>query len=102
MSINSSLSTNSPQKLRFVSSYTSSKGIATIVGVGPKLGRSVACKFANEGYTIAILSRDLGTVNIQLSLISFFFCLYLFLLISYYNAPSNAQKCILRVFVSEP
>ncbi|XP_078156750.1 NAD(P)-binding Rossmann-fold superfamily protein isoform X2 [Carex rostrata] len=55
---------NSPsQKMRSVSSYTSAKGIAAIVGVGPKLGRSVACKFAHEGYTIAILSRDLDKLS---------------------------------------
>ncbi|KAL2906193.1 putative oxidoreductase YoxD [Bienertia sinuspersici] len=41
-------------------SSTTSKGIAAIVGVGPKLGRSIARKFAHEGYTVAILSRDLG------------------------------------------
>ncbi|CAI0429815.1 unnamed protein product [Linum tenue] len=35
------------------------RGIAAIVGVGPKLGRSVARKFAHEGYTVAILARDL-------------------------------------------
>lgn len=37
-----------------------SRGIAAIVGAGPKLGRSIAKKFAHEGYTVAILSRDLG------------------------------------------
>ncbi|KAI3965174.1 hypothetical protein MKX01_027665 [Papaver californicum] len=36
------------------------KGIAVIVGVGPKLGRSIARKFSQEGYTVAILARDLG------------------------------------------
>ncbi|XP_072977476.1 uncharacterized protein [Typha angustifolia] len=45
------------------SSSTSSKGIAAIVGVGPKLGRSVACKFAHEGYTVAILARDLAKLS---------------------------------------
>ncbi|KNA07499.1 hypothetical protein SOVF_171260 [Spinacia oleracea] len=40
-------------------SSTTSKGIAAIVGVGPKLGKSIARKFAHEGYTVAILSRDL-------------------------------------------
>lgn len=39
------------------------KGIAAIVGVGPKLGRSIARKFAHEGYTVAILSRDLGRLS---------------------------------------
>jgi predicted dinucleotide-binding enzyme len=32
-----------------------------VVGVGPRLGSAVARKFASEGDTIAILSRDLGT-----------------------------------------
>lgn len=41
-------------------SSSSSRGIAAIVGVGPKLGRSIARKFAHEGYTVAILARDLG------------------------------------------
>ncbi|PKI36498.1 hypothetical protein CRG98_043107 [Punica granatum] len=49
--------------MRTMSSSTSSKGIAAIVGVGPKLGRSVARKFAHEGYTVAILARDLGTLS---------------------------------------
>ncbi|KAJ9170726.1 hypothetical protein P3X46_018815 [Hevea brasiliensis] len=39
------------------------KGIAAIVGVGPKLGRSIASKFAHEGYAVAILSRDLGRLS---------------------------------------
>lgn len=43
------------------SSVSSRGNIAAIVGVGPKLGRSIARKFAHEGYTIAILARDLGT-----------------------------------------
>ena len=39
----------------------SSRGnIAAIVGVGPNLGLSIARKFAHEGYTVAILARDLG------------------------------------------
>ncbi|KAJ4964275.1 hypothetical protein NE237_024214 [Protea cynaroides] len=41
----------------------SPRGIAAIVGVGPKLGRSIARKFAHEGYTVAILSRDLGRLS---------------------------------------
>ncbi|KAK9678576.1 hypothetical protein RND81_11G220400 [Saponaria officinalis] len=45
------------------SSTTSSKGIAAIVGVGPKLGRSIARKFAHEGYTVAILARDLERLS---------------------------------------
>jgi hypothetical protein len=43
-----------------VSGSTSSRGIAAVVGVGPRLGSAVARKFASEGYTVAILSRDLG------------------------------------------
>jgi NAD(P)-dependent dehydrogenase (short-subunit alcohol dehydrogenase family) len=46
--------------LRSVSGSTSSRGIAAVVGVGPRLGSAVARKFASEGYTVAILSRDLG------------------------------------------
>lgn len=53
-------------------SSTSSRGIAAIVGVGPKLGRSIARKFAHEGYTVAILARDLGMYYI-LSLSLYFF-----------------------------
>ncbi|XP_061341372.1 uncharacterized protein LOC133287722 [Gastrolobium bilobum] len=49
--------------IRSMASSSSSRGIAAIVGVGPKLGRSVARKFAHEGYTIAILSRDLGRLS---------------------------------------
>ncbi|XP_031492429.1 uncharacterized protein LOC116258995 [Nymphaea colorata] len=40
------------------------KGIVAVVGVGPKLGRSIARKFAHEGYTVAILARDLGRLSI--------------------------------------
>jgi NAD(P)-dependent dehydrogenase (short-subunit alcohol dehydrogenase family) len=46
--------------LRSVSGSTSSRGIAAVVGVGPRLGSALARKFASEGYTVAILSRDLG------------------------------------------
>ncbi|KAJ1415227.1 Short-chain dehydrogenase/reductase SDR [Sesbania bispinosa] len=42
------------------SASSSSRGIAAIVGVGPKLGRSIARKFAHEGYTVAILARRLS------------------------------------------
>ncbi|KAJ4801690.1 3-ketodihydrosphingosine reductase [Rhynchospora pubera] len=49
--------------MRSFSNSTSTKGIAAIVGVGPKLGSSVARKFAQEGYTIAILSRDLDKLS---------------------------------------
>ncbi|XWS45294.1 hypothetical protein CRYUN_Cryun15aG0124400 [Craigia yunnanensis] len=49
--------------MRSMASSTSAKGIAAIVGVGPKLGRSIARKFAHEGYTVAILARDLGRLS---------------------------------------
>ncbi|KAM4117971.1 hypothetical protein ACJW30_02G166200 [Castanea mollissima] len=49
--------------MRSMVSSTSNKGIAAIVGVGPKLGRSIARKFAHEGYTVAILARDLGRLS---------------------------------------
>lgn len=45
------------------SSGSSCRGIAAIVGVGPKLGRSIARKFAHEGYTVAILARDQGRLS---------------------------------------
>ncbi|MCL7029994.1 hypothetical protein MKW94_021159 [Papaver nudicaule] len=44
-------------------SGASQKGIAAIVGVGPNLGRSIARKFSQEGYTVAILARDLGRLS---------------------------------------
>ncbi|CAI8609242.1 unnamed protein product [Vicia faba] len=45
-------------------SMASSRGnIAAIVGVGPNLGLSIARKFAHEGYTVAILARDLGRLS---------------------------------------
>lgn len=47
------------------SSGSSCRGIAAIVGVGPNLGRSIARKFAHEGYTVAILARDLGKVSLS-------------------------------------
>lgn len=47
--------------MRNMGSSASARGIAAIVGVGAKLGRSVARKFAHEGYTVAILARDLGS-----------------------------------------
>ncbi|XP_021274711.1 very-long-chain 3-oxoacyl-CoA reductase [Herrania umbratica] len=49
--------------MRSMASSSSTKGIAAIVGVGPKLGRSIARKFAHEGYTVAILARDLGRLS---------------------------------------
>ncbi|MED6198355.1 hypothetical protein PIB30_065585, partial [Stylosanthes scabra] len=45
------------------SGSASSRGIAAIVGVGPNLGLSIARKFAHEGYTVAILARDLGRLS---------------------------------------
>ncbi|XP_059457731.1 uncharacterized protein LOC132187437 [Corylus avellana] len=49
--------------MRNMTSSASARGIAAIVGVGPKLGRSIARKFAHEGYTVAILARDLGRLS---------------------------------------
>ncbi|KAI3462768.1 hypothetical protein Pfo_019431 [Paulownia fortunei] len=49
--------------MRSMASSVSPNGIAAIVGVGPKLGRSIARKFAHEGYTVAILARDLGRLS---------------------------------------
>ncbi|KAM3286251.1 putative oxidoreductase YoxD [Capsicum chacoense] len=49
--------------MRSMSSSASSRGIAAIVGVGPQLGRSIARKFAHEGYTVAILARDLERLS---------------------------------------
>ena len=49
-----------------MASSASSRGIVAIVGVGPKLGRCIARKFAHEGYTVAILARDLGTPPLSL------------------------------------
>ncbi|KAJ7944405.1 3-ketodihydrosphingosine reductase-like [Quillaja saponaria] len=49
--------------MRSMASSASTRGIAAIVGVGPNLGRSIARKFAHEGYTIAILARDLGRLS---------------------------------------
>lgn len=53
--------------MRNMASSASCRGIAAIVGVGPKLGRSIARKFAHEGYTVAILARDLGIFSLFLS-----------------------------------
>ncbi|XP_024026065.1 uncharacterized protein LOC112092949 [Morus notabilis] len=49
--------------MRSMASSGSKRGIAAVVGVGPKLGRSIARKFAHEGYTVAILARDLGRLS---------------------------------------
>ncbi|KAF7135571.1 hypothetical protein RHSIM_Rhsim08G0102300 [Rhododendron simsii] len=46
--------------MRTMASSASSRSIAAIVGVGPNLGRSIARKFAHEGYTVAILARRLS------------------------------------------
>ncbi|XP_076933810.1 uncharacterized protein LOC143599835 [Bidens hawaiensis] len=46
--------------IRSITSSASTRGIAAIVGVGPNLGRSIARKFAHEGYSVAILARDLA------------------------------------------
>lgn len=47
-------------KLLDMCSASSVKRVAVIVGVGPKLGLSIAWKFAHEGYNVAILARDAG------------------------------------------
>ncbi|CAM8921893.1 unnamed protein product [Rhodiola kirilowii] len=49
--------------MRSMASSSSSKGIAAVVGVGPNLGRSIARKFAHEGYIVAILASDLGRLS---------------------------------------
>ncbi|KAF8405077.1 hypothetical protein HHK36_009974 [Tetracentron sinense] len=49
--------------MRNMASSAPPRGIAAVVGVGPNLGRSVARKFAHEGYTVAILARDLGRLS---------------------------------------
>lgn len=49
--------------MRGIANSAPQRGIAAIVGVGPKLGRSIARKFAHEGYTVAILARDLGRLS---------------------------------------
>ncbi|KAH1118912.1 hypothetical protein GLYMA_17G176200v4 [Glycine max] len=51
------------REMRSMASSASSRGIAAIVGVGPNLGLSIARKFAHEGYTVAILARDLGRLS---------------------------------------
>lgn len=53
--------------MRSMASSASSRGVVAIVGVGPNLGRCIARKFAHEGYTVAILSRDLGMHSSPLS-----------------------------------
>lgn len=65
MSVSKTVTSPAPacNNMRFMSSSTSPKGVAAIVGVGPKLGRSVARKFAQEGFTVAILARDLEKLS---------------------------------------
>ncbi|KAL4296227.1 hypothetical protein GQ457_12G016140 [Hibiscus cannabinus] len=46
--------------MRRMTSSITARGVAATVGIGPKLGRSIAHNFAHERYTIAILARDLG------------------------------------------
>lgn len=36
-------------------------GVVAVVGVGPGLGAAIARRFARERFTVAILSRDLGS-----------------------------------------
>ncbi|KAK8521721.1 hypothetical protein V6N13_021804 [Hibiscus sabdariffa] len=49
--------------MRRMASSITARGVATTVGVGLKLGRSIAHKFAHERYTVAILARDLGRLS---------------------------------------
>ncbi|KAK8661660.1 hypothetical protein V6N13_091256 [Hibiscus sabdariffa] len=49
--------------MRRMASSITARGVAATVGVGPKLGRSIAHKFSHERYTVAILARDLGRLS---------------------------------------
>ncbi|KAK9046607.1 hypothetical protein V6N11_052492 [Hibiscus sabdariffa] len=49
--------------MRRMTSSITTRGVVATVGVGPKLGRSIAHKFAHERYTVAILARDLGRLS---------------------------------------
>ncbi|KAK8660007.1 hypothetical protein V6N13_050943 [Hibiscus sabdariffa] len=49
--------------MRRMASSITARGVAATVGVGPKLGRSIAHKFAHERYIVAILARDLGRLS---------------------------------------
>ncbi|KAK9030667.1 hypothetical protein V6N11_032084 [Hibiscus sabdariffa] len=49
--------------MRRMASSIRARGVAATVGVGPKLGRSIAHKFTHERYTVAILARDLGRLS---------------------------------------
>lgn len=66
--------------MRPMASSSSTKGIVAVVGVGPKLGLSIARKFAHEGYTVAILARDLG--------MSFAYLNFIHLVLYYYTCSS--------------
>ncbi|KAK8561949.1 hypothetical protein V6N12_049004 [Hibiscus sabdariffa] len=46
--------------MRRMASSITARGVAATVSVDPKLGRSIAHKFAHERYTVAILAQDLG------------------------------------------
>ncbi|KAK8693532.1 hypothetical protein V6N13_071112 [Hibiscus sabdariffa] len=46
--------------MRRMASSITARGVPATVGVGPKLGLSIAHKFAHERYTVAIPARDLG------------------------------------------
>jgi NAD(P)-dependent dehydrogenase (short-subunit alcohol dehydrogenase family) len=35
---------------------------AVVIGAGPGIGRSVACRFAREGFSIALIARSAGTL----------------------------------------
>lgn len=50
-------------------------GVVLIIGAGPRVGRSVAFKFASSGYKVALVARNLskgfsaeGYLNIQADL----------------------------------
>ncbi|KAK8510446.1 hypothetical protein V6N13_100468 [Hibiscus sabdariffa] len=49
--------------MRRMASSITARGIDATVGVGPKLGRFIAHKFAHERYIVAILARDLGRLS---------------------------------------
>lgn len=82
--------------MRSMVSSTSAKGIAAIVGVGPKLGRSIARKFAHEGYTVAILARDLGTSCFFSLKMSFCFTLLFIITFFLYGLQGDCQDLQMR------
>ncbi|KAK8598300.1 hypothetical protein V6N13_094273 [Hibiscus sabdariffa] len=49
--------------MRRMASSITARGVAATAGVGPKLGQSIAHKFAHERYIVAILARDLGRLS---------------------------------------